>query len=70
MKNDTAEGGIISKEISSIFQGNRKIIDEDEEQDWAQYTAMGHSSLDGEKRCEDPIQSYMLNMGVEEVNDP
>ena len=50
MKNDTAEGGIISKEISSIFQGNRKIIDEDEEQDWGQETALGHSRLGRERR--------------------
>ena len=41
MRNAPGEGGIISKEISRIFQGIIKIIGEDEEQACAQDTAKG-----------------------------
>ena len=46
MRDDMAEGRIISKEISRIFKGIRKIIDQDEEQD----TALAHFSLNREMR--------------------
>ena len=39
MRDDRAESEIISREIMAIFQRIRKIIDEDEEQNWAQDTA-------------------------------
>jgi len=49
MRNDMAEGRIISKEMGRIFQEIRKITHEDEKQDWAQDTALGHSNLDMER---------------------
>ena len=39
------EGGIISKENGKIFQGIRKIIDEDEEQGCAQDITLGALQL-------------------------
>ena len=65
-----ASGGIISKEMDRIFQGIRKVIDEDGEQDWAHNTALGHSSLERERRREYPVKSYMLIPGVEEASHP
>ena len=49
MRNDVAEGGINIKEIGRVFRGIRKIIDEDEEQDWAQ-DCVGALQLDMERR--------------------
>jgi len=70
MRNDTAEGEIISKEIGRHFYGIGMIIlDEDEEQDWAQDTVFGHSNLDRERWLKDSIESHTLNTGVEEVSD-
>ena len=57
MTNDKAEGGIISKVIGRIFQGIRKIIDEDEEQDWAKVTALGNSSLHREGDEKIPLRA-------------
>ena len=34
-----------------------------------QYTALGPSSLDRERRLKDLMKSYMLNMGMEEVSE-
>ena len=34
MRNDVAEAGIVSKEMGGIFQRIRKIIDEDQEQEF------------------------------------
>ena len=46
MRDATAQCVFVSEEIRKVFQGIRKIIDEDEEQDWALDTALGCSSLD------------------------
>ena len=51
--------------MGRIFQGIREVIDEDEEQNWAQDTALGYSSLDRQREWEDPVKIYMLNVGVE-----
>ena len=46
MTDGTAEGGVISKGIKSIFQRVGEIIDENEMKHWAQNTALRNSSLD------------------------
>ena len=65
-----AKGEIISEETGKIFQGIRNIIDEDEDQIWAQDTVLGHSNLHRKRRLEDLIKSYMLTTGVVEVSKP
>ena len=42
-----AEGGVISKEITRIFQG--QIIDEHQKKNRAKNTALRNSSLDGKR---------------------
>ena len=49
-----------------IFHRVREIIDADQEENWAQNTALGSSSLDRERR-EDSIESQTLASRVEEV---
>jgi len=70
MRDVMAEGGIISKSIKGIFQRVRETIDEVLGYDWAQNTALGHSSLNGEKRWKDSVESHMLVRRVEEVSNP
>ena len=46
MKDGTAEGGVISKEIKTIFQRVGEIIDENKKENRAQNAALRNSSLD------------------------
>ena len=48
--NNKAEGGILSKERGRIFQGIKKFIDKDDQQDWAQKTALEHSNIDRDQK--------------------
>ena len=50
MRDDTAEGEVISKEIKMIFQRVRKMIDESQKKNRAQNTALRNSSLDRKGR--------------------
>ena len=49
MRDGTAEGGVISKEIKRISQRVREIIDGNEKKNRAQNTALRNSSLDGKR---------------------
>ena len=46
MRDGTAEGGVISKEIKRIFQRVGQIIDENQKRNRAQKAALRNSSLD------------------------
>ena len=46
MTDGTAKGGVISKEIKSIFQSAREIIDENHKKNRAHNTVLRNSSLD------------------------
>ena len=50
MRDATANGEVISKEIKSIFQRVREIIDENQKENRAQNTALRNSSLDRKRR--------------------
>ena len=46
MRDVTAEGGVISKEIKRIFKRIEEITDENQKKNRAQNTALRNSSLD------------------------
>ena len=46
MTDGTAEGGVISKEIKTIFQRVGEIIGENEKMNMGQNAALRHSSVD------------------------
>ena len=68
MRDATAQGGVISKEIKRIFQIFGEITDEDQEKDWTQNTALGHSNLDRARRGKDYIECHTLATRVDEVS--
>ena len=53
-----------------MFQRVREIVDENQENDWAQNNALGYSSLDRERRWKNSVESHMLPTRVEEVSKP
>ena len=50
MRDVTADGGVISKSTKRISQRVGEIIDEDQQEDWAQNIALGDFRLDRERR--------------------